>query len=493
VVTRFFQTGLGCVPYISMDDTTRAARPLLTVVVLCFGGMTVSLTQTLVIPIQSRLPDLLDTSVANAGWVVTITLLAAAVAMPISGRLGDIFGKQRVILVSVGLLTLGSLVCGVADSLTPMLVGRALQGMAMGFIPVAIALMREITPPHLTNTAIAAMSATLGVGGAIGLPLSAFVVQTFNWHAIFWMAAILAASLAVGVTVLVPHVKDAVGGRVDVVGATLLAAGLVATLVGVSKGHEFGWGSTRTIGLIAGGVVILVLWGFFELAQKEPLVDLRVAARRPVMLTNLAAVAIGFGMMAQSIVVPQLLQAPESTGYGLGQTILQAGLWMAPGGLVMMAFSPVSSRLMTRLGAKITLMVGASVLGCGYLVAFFLMDAPWQLLIASSIASAGVGIGYAAMPTLIMGAVPISEAGSAVGINALMRSVGTTTAAAVMATVLSGSIGELGVPTRGAYELCFLIGAVAAFVGVAITALVPHLHRRVLAPVAPEQLAETPV
>ncbi len=474
-----------------MDDTTRAARPLLTVIVLCFGGMTVSLTQTLVIPIQGRLPELLGASVANAGWVVTITLLTAAVAMPISGRLGDIFGKQRVILASVGLLTVGSLICGFADSLTPMLVGRAFQGMAMGFIPVAIALMREITPPHLTNTAIAAMSATLGVGGAIGLPLSAFVVQSFNWHAIFWMAAILSAALALGVTVLVPHVKDAVGGRVDVIGALLLAAGLVAALVGVSKGHEFGWGSTRTVGLIGGGIVILVLWGFFELAQKEPLVDLRVAARRPVLLTNLAAIAIGFGMMAQSIVVPQLLQAPESTGYGLGQTLLQAGLWMAPGGLVMMAFSPVSSRLMTRLGAKITLMVGASVLGFGYLVAFFLMDAPWQLLIASSIASAGVGIGYAAMPTLIMGSVPISEAGSAVGINALMRSVGTTTAAAVMVTVLSGSINELGVPTRAAYELCFLIGAIAAFVGVAITALVPHLHQRVLAPVAPEQVVET--
>ncbi|MGA8258111.1 MAG: MFS transporter [Nocardioides sp.] len=471
-----------------MTVPARAARPLLTVIVLCFGGMTVSLTQTLVIPIQGRLPELLDTSVANAGWVVTITLLAAAVAMPISGRLGDIFGKQRVIVASVVLLTIGSLICGTADSLAPMLVGRAFQGLAMGFIPVAIALMREVTPPHLTNTAIAAMSATLGVGGAIGLPLSAFVVQTFNWHAIFWMAAILAIVLALGVITLVPHANDADGGRVDIVGALTLAAGLVATLVGVSKGHEFGWGSHRTIGLIVGGVVILVLWGFFELAQREPLVDLRVTARRPVLLTNLAAIAIGFGMMAQSIVVPQLLQLSTSTGYGLGQTILETGLWMAPGGLVMMAFAPVSSRLMTRVGPKITLMIGASVLGCGYLVAFFMMDAPWQLLIASSIASAGVGIGYAAMPTLIMGSVPITEAGSALGVNSLMRSIGTTTAAAVMVTVLSGSIGDLGVPSQGAYELCFLIGALAAFVGVAITALVPHVHQRVLAPITPAKV-----
>ena len=469
-----------------MVSDPKQSRALVTVIVLCFGGMSVSLTQTLVIPIQGDLPRLLDTSVANAGWVVTITLLAAAVAMPISGRLGDMLGKPLVITASAGLLVVGSVVCALSDSLAPMLAGRALQGLAMGFIPVSIALIREVTPPHMANTAIAAMSATLGVGGAIGLPLSAYVAQSFDFHALFWMSAILATVLTVGVITLVPRAHDAQGGRVDLVGAFGLAVGLVAVLIGVSKGGEWGWSSGRTVGAIVGGILVLLAWGAYELRQSAPLVDLRVGARRPVLLTNLAAVAIGFGMMAQSIVVPQLLQLPTSTGFGLGQTMLQAGLWMAPGGLVMMAFAPVSSRLMTGLGAKITLMVGAGVLGCGYLVAFFLMDAPWQLLIASAVACAGVGIGYAAMPSLIMGSVPPSEAGSAVGVNALMRSVGTTTAAAVMATVLAGSVGELGVPTRDAYELCFLIGAIAAFVGLAITALVPHVHTRVLKPeVAP--------
>ncbi len=460
---------------------TKSSRALLTVVVLCFGGMSVSLTQTLVIPIQGELPSLLGTSVANAGWVVTITLLAAAVVMPISGRLGDMFGKPRVIITSAGVLVVGSVVCAMSDSLAPMLAGRALQGLAMGFIPVSIALVREVVPAEMANTAIAAISATLGVGGAIGLPLSAWVAQTFDWHALFWMSAILAALLLVLVLTLVPKVQGAAGGRLDLGGALGLAVGLVAVLVGVSKGNEWGWTDTRTVGALVGGVVVLLLWGAFELRQAAPLVDLRVSARRPVLLTNLAAVAIGFGMMAQSIVVPQLLQLPESTGHGLGQTMLQAGLWMAPGGLVMMAFAPVSSRLMTAFGAKRTLMVGAAVLGVGYLVAFFLMNAPWQLLIASMVACAGVGIGYAAMPTLIMVSVPRNEAGSAVGVNGLMRSVGTTTAAAVMATVLSGSVGAAGVPSRGAYELCFLIGAIAAFVGVAITALVPHLHTRATA------------
>lgn len=436
-----------------------------------------ALTQTMVIPIQGELGQLLGTSEANASWVVTATLVAGAVAMPIAGRLGDLFGKQRVLAISAGLLVVGSLICALSSTLVPMLAGRLLQGAAMGFIPVGIALMREVTPPRLTATAIAAMSATLGVGGAIGLPLSAWIVQDFSWHALFWVSTGLAAAVAAAVVALVPHVRDAVPGRFDAVGAIGLAVGLVAVLIAVSKGNEWGWTHGRTIGLAAAGVVVLLAWGRYERRVTDPLCDLRVSARRPVLLTNLAAIAIGFGMFAQAIVVPRLLQAPVQTGYGLGQTLLETGLWLAPGGLVMMAFSPVSGRLIGLLGARRTLMIGGAVLGLGYLFPLFFHDVAWQLMVANCITSAGVGIGYAAMPTLILESVPLSEAGSAVGINGLMRSIGTSVSAAVMVAVLTASTVSLGgheLPTSGAFEACFVVGAVAAFIGVLFAALVPR-------------------
>lgn len=469
-----------------------STRALVTVVVLCFGGLSAALVQTLVIPIQTQLPSLLHTSAANASWVITATLLAGAVAMPIAGRLADMFGKQRVLLISAGILMVGSLVCAQADSLAPMLAGRTLQGLAMGFIPVGISLVREVTPPAMTSTAIASMSATLGVGGAIGLPLAAYVAQDFNWHALFWLSAVLALLIAVAVATLVPRANDAVGGRLDVIGAVGLSVGLVATLVAVSKGNAWGWDQPRTLSVLGGGIVVLLVWGWWELRVTDPLCDLRVTAQGPVLLTNIAAVAIGFGMMAQSVVLPQLLQLPKATGFGLGQTILEAGLWLAPGGLMMLLFAPVSSTLMQRSGAKRTLMIGAGVLGTGYLVAAFLMQAPWELLVASLITCAGVGIGYAAMPTLILAAVPMREAASAVGINALMRSVGTTVAAAVMAMLLTGSTKSFGgvqIPTESAFRLCFVVGAVAAFVGVAITAAIP-LSRRVVE--ATQEVAPAP-
>ena len=462
----------------ALPKTSRAA--MITVITLCFGGLCASLTQTMVIPIQGELPQLLGTSAANASWVITATLLTGAVTMPVAGRLGDMFGKQRVLVVSAVLLLLGSLLCAMSTSLLPMLAGRVLQGLAFGFVPVGISLMREVTPPHITPTAIAAVSATLGVGGAIGLPLSAWIAQDYNWHALFWTSAALAAVVTVAVVLLVPKVNDANGGRFDVVGTLGLAVGLVAVLIAVSEGNEWGWGDARTIGFLIGGIIVLLAWGWFELRQDDPLCDLRLTARRPVLLPNLAAIAVGFGLMAQSIVVPQLLQMPTGTGYGLGQSLLATGLWMAPSGLMMLLFAPVTSTLIRSIGAKVTLMIGSAVLGLGYLVAFFLMGAPWQLLIASMVTSAGVGIAYATMPTLILNAVPMSESGSAVGINGLMRSIGTSTAAAVMVSLLTSSTKDFGgvsVPTQGAFQLCFVVGAVAAFVGVAITALVPVVRQ----------------
>ncbi|WP_244930863.1 MFS transporter [Nocardioides sp. W7] len=467
--------------------TTTTTNPLVPVLILCLGGLSAALTQTVVIPIQSELPGYLGTSADNTAWVITVTLLAGAVAMPVAGRLGDLFGKQRVLAVSAAILVLGSVVCALSDSLVLMLTGRMLQGLAMGFIPVGISLMREITPPAMTATAIAAMSATLGVGGAIGLPLSAWIADAHDWHALFWVATGLALVTLAAVVLLVPHVPDANPGRVDFVGALGLAAGLVAFLIGISKANTWGWADPKTLGCIVGGLLVLALWGWFELGHAEPLVDLRTTAQLPVLMTNIAAVAIGFGMMAQSVVVPQLLQLPESTGFGLGQSMLHAGLWMAPGGLMMLAFAPLTSMLIKKYGAKLTLMLGAAVLGLGYLVAFGMMDAAWQLLVASCVSSAGVGIGYAAMPTLIMDNVPMREAGAAVGLNSLMRSVGTTLASAVMAAVLTGSVTASGMPTERAFQLCFLIGAAAAFLGVLIGATIPRNRDASLEPVSLEE------
>jgi len=472
----------------ALGTARRNDRAVLVIAVLLFSSLCAALMQSLVIPIQSELPQLLNTSVSNASWVVTATLLGGGVAMPLVGRLADLVGKKPVLVVAATILVVGSLVCALSDTLSIVLVGRVLQGIAMGYIPVAISMVREVAPPQMVNGAVAGVSATLGVGGALGLPLAAWIAQDHDWHALFWVSTVLAVAMTLLSLAFLPNTHDRHPGRIDFVGAIGLAIGLVGVLVGVSKGNDWGWGEASTIGMIGGGVVVLLLWGWFEKRHDDPLVDLGTMSKRPVLLTNIAGVLIGFGMMAQSIVVPQLLELPKAAG-GLGQTILQAGLWMAPGGLMMMLFSPVSAKLLTRLGGRITLATGAFVLAGGYVVAVFMTNAPWQLLIASCIVCAGVGIGYAAMPTLILGNVPAAEAASSVSVNTLMRSIGTTVAGAVMAVVLTSQTfvlapGTPEIPTHGAFRLCFVIGAAAAAAGALVVLMIPRRGRTPEAPVA---------
>ncbi|MGN0101932.1 MAG: MFS transporter [Dietzia sp.] len=464
-----------------MRNSRRAkapVSPVVIVVVLGFSSMCAALMQSLVIPVQPELPRLLDTDPSNSAWVVTATLLAGGVAMPVAGRLADIRGRKPVLVASALLMLVGSVLCALSSSLAPVLLGRVLQGLAMGYIPVAISLVRESVPVSMRNSAVAGISATLGVGGALGLPLAAWIAEDYDWHVLFWVAAALAAAMAVLTAIVVPHRSPVDPARFDPVGALGLTVGVVALLGGISKAGDWGWSSPATLGAIIGGVIVLVAWGVFEARHPDPLVDLRTTARRPILLTNAAAVLIGFGMMAQSIVVPQLLQLPESTGYGMGQGMLQAGLWMAPAGLMMLLFTPVSSGMLTRLGGRVTLAVGAVVIAAGYLCAAVFSAQPWQLLIATCVACAGVGIGYAAMPTLILENSPATEAGSGVGVNALMRSMGTTIAGAVMALVLTSRLTDvkagLQVPAKEAFQLCFLLGAAAAISGALVVLLIPR-------------------
>ncbi|GAB3461256.1 MFS transporter [Kineococcus endophyticus] len=456
----------------------RPERPVgVVVAVLALGGISVALMQTLVIPIVSQLPTLLGTTTSNAAWAVTATLLAGAVATPIAGRLGDMVGKRPLLLASLAAMVVGSVVCALSDSLAPMVVGRALQGCAAGVIPLGISLMRDVLPAEKLGPATALMSASLGVGGALGLPAAALIADHLDWHWLFWVSAGLGAVVLLLVLALIPSVRTARGGRFDALGAVGLSATLVALLLGVSKGKDWGWTSVETLGCLVGGVVLAVLWGSWELRHRAPLVDLRTTARPQVLLTNLASVALGFAMFAMSLVIPQLIQLPRQTGYGLGESMLVAGLAMVPGGLVMMVTAPVSAKVTRRYGPKVSLVVAALVVAVGYGTGVFLTHEVWQLSIVTGIIGAGVGFAYGSMPALIMSAVPVRETASANSFNTLVRSVGSSVASAVSGAVLASSatvVGGVAIPAENGFRTILLVAAGAAAVAAVIAALIPR-------------------
>ncbi|MFG3267784.1 MULTISPECIES: MFS transporter [Streptomyces] len=462
------------------------------VAVLALAGIVVSLMQTLVIPIVPELPKLLDAPASDTAWAVTATLLAAAVATPVVGRLGDMVGKRRMLLTSIVLLISGSVVCALADSLIPMITGRALQGLSAAVVPLGISILRDTVSAEKLAGSTAVMSASLGVGGALGLPTAAFIADNWDWHILFWTSAALGVVAFVLVLLVVPESENRVGGRFDLVGSLGLSAGLVSLLLAVSKGGDWGWTSATTLGLGAAAVLILLAWGRWELRAKQPLVDLRTTAKRQVLFTNLASIALGFSMFAMSLVLPQLLQLPERTGYGLGRSMLTVGLVLAPQGLVMMVMSAVSAGITKAKGPKVTLMIGSLIVATGYGLNIVLMSEVWHLVLVSCVIGAGVGFTYGALPALIMGAVDPSQTGSANSLNTLMRSLGTSFASAVAGVILAQMTTEYGgfaLPAENGFKVVMALGAGAALAAFLLAGFIPKRGAAVVA-AAPEEAQE---
>ncbi|MDF2555197.1 MAG: bmr3 4, partial [Microbacterium sp.] len=298
-----------------------------------------------------------------------------------------------------------------------------------------------------------------------------------DWHVLFWLAAGLGVVVFVLVVWIVPVSVLRTAGRFDYVGAVGLAIGLVGVLLAVSRGNEWGWGSVATLACGLGGVVVLLVWGAYELRIAEPLLDLRVAARPAVLLTNIASIAMGFALFGSNVVYPQMLELPVETGAGFGLSLLAASLVVMPSGLVMMVLSPFSGRLARSVGPKLLLVLGALSLVVAYAFTLLFSSEVWQLVVANIIIGVGIGFGYAAMPMLIMRSVPQSETGASNGLNALFRSLGTSSAAAIIGAVLatySRPFEGMPTPTAEAFHVSFLLGGGAAAVALVLALFIPR-------------------
>lgn len=447
----------------------------------------------MVIPLLPDFPKILGVSADDASWLVTVTLLTSAVATPIVSRLADMFGKRRMMLISMTMIVVGSLVAAIGGNFVALLIGRGLQGFAISMIPVGISIMRDELPKEKVASATALMSATLGIGSALGLPLSGLIFEHLGWPAIFWLSTIVGVLLIIAVAVVVPESSVRTRGKFDFLGAVMLSTALTAILLAISKGASWGWTSELTLLMFVIGIVTLALWFPYELRVTQPMVDLRTSAKRPVLLTNVASILVGFSMYANNLSTTQQLQMPKISGYGFELGVMAAGLCMIPAGLAMVFFAPVSANITKRFGAKITLIVGGTVLALAYIARVFLTGSIALIIISAAVVSIGTAIAYSAMPMLIMRSVPITETASANGLNSLLRSVGTSTSSAVVAAMLTSMVipsgpGE-GLPSIDAFKNIFWLAALAAVAAAAAAAFIPRRGAKpeaALRPVTPE-------
>lgn len=450
----------------------------LSVIAIC--GVIVALTQTLLVPVLGAIQADLGSTTAGTQWLLTSTLLAAAVAVPVFGRLGDLYGKRLMLIVAAGSLTVGSAICALTSDLAVMIVGRAITGFSAAAIPLGISLIGTILPKERAGTGIALVSATLGIGGALGLPMAALIAEQADYHVLFWVCVGGGLIAVLGMLLAVAEPGGKAVGRFDVGGSVLLGATLVCLLLPLSQANAWGWGDPRTLGLLAAAIAGLVVFVLVERRVRSPLIDVVANAQPALLLTNVASICVGFALFASLIGTASYVQAPPESGYGFGSSVLEGGLAMLPSGVMMLLLSPVSARLTARHGPKITLALGASIVALGFLFRIVFVDSYFEILLGTTIAGAGTGIAYAAMPSLILLGAKQSQLAAANGLNALCRTVGSSLASAIGGTLLASmtiSLGGHDLPSLGAYRTLFAICAGAALLGALIALVIPAAKR----------------
>ena len=460
-----------------------------TLAILTLAGIAFALQQTMVIPALPTLQRDLHTTTTWVTWVLTVFLLVASVSTPILGKLGDQYGKERLLVISLALFLVGSIGAAAAWNIWALIGWRAVQGAGAAVFPLSYGIIRDEFPREKVGVAIGLVSAVFGIGGGFGIVLSGVIVDNVSWRWLFIVGAVGIGAALVLVHRFIPESPIKTPSRVDYIGATLMSGGLIAMLVALTEGETWGWTSGRTLGLAAAAVVLLVAWGMAELRVDEPMVDMRMLARREILFTNITAMISGFAMFGTFVLVPNFVEMPHGLStslqhavhYGFGASATKAGLYLLPSSATLLFAGPLAGLIGKRVGFKWPLASGMLLVAAsaGSLAAWHAK--PWQILAAMPVLGIGVGFAFAAMATLITEAVRPTETGVATGMNTVMRTVGGVIGGQVGAALLTAhTIPGTNLPSVDGFKIAFTIAGGVALIGAGIAVFItpPRLRRR---------------
>ncbi|HKT44548.1 MAG TPA: MFS transporter [Gaiellaceae bacterium] len=449
------------------------ANPTVTLAVLATSGVAYSVLSSAVLPALPTLQHDLHASESGVAWLLTGYLLSASVGTAILGRLGDMYGKERILVWTLVLLGAGTLLAALSHSLALLIAARVVQGVAGGIFPLAFGIVRDEFPRHQVAGSIGLLSAILGIGSGFGIVAGGIIVEHLAWQWLFWMPLVAIVVATFCTWRFVPESPVRVPGRVNWIAAALMSIGMSAVLLAISEATTWGWGSAKTLGLLFAGLAVCVVWIGVEARSRMPLIDMAMMRIRGVWTTNLTAFLLGAGMYSSFIVFPQFAQLPKSTGFGYGASVIVSGLYLLPstGGMVVMGFA--SGTIAHRFGSKAAAIAGSVVTAAGFGYLGAAHGHPYDMLITAALLGIGIGLAFSALGNLIVQAVDAHQTGAAGGMNTVMRTIGGAIGGQIVATLIAGHVSRNGLPKVTGFTQSFVLAAVFLVVSAAAGLLVP--------------------
>ena len=464
---------------ITTSDVPHRQHYGLTFAVLALAAGTFAILQSLVAPALPDIQHELHASATAVTWVLTAYLLSASIFTPIVGRLGDMFGKERTLVFSLGVLGAGTLLAALATNIEVLIAARVIQGCGGAIFPLSFGIIRDEFPRARVAHGIALISAILGIGAGLGIVLAGPIVEALDYHWLFWIPLVLIVVATVATVFFVPESPIKVPGRVNWLGAFLLSGWLVCLLVGISEGSDWGWSDPRILGLLAAAIVLLVLWVRNEQRAAEPLVDMKMMRIRGVWTVNAAAFLVGAGMYSSFVLIPQFTETPTSAGYGFGASVTQAGLFLLPTTVMMLLVSPFAGRLANSVGSRVPLILGSLATCLAFTSLAIAHDHPWEVYIGTAILGVGIGLAFASLANLIVEAVRPEQTGVATGMNTVMRTLGGSVGSQIGASVIAATVVGQALPTEHGFTIAFLVAAGACGLAALASLAVPRPERAV--------------
>ncbi|TDC28602.1 MFS transporter [Micromonospora sp. 15K316] len=460
-----------------MTETTRRGSRRLTFLVLAAGAGFFAMLQSLITPVLPVIQHDLHTSQNTVTWVLTAYLLSASIFTPILGRVGDMIGKGRMLVVSLVALAVGCLLAAIAPSIGVLIIARVVQGIGGAVFPLSFGIIRDEFPAARVSSSVATISAIIAAGGGLGVVLAGPIVSVLGYRWLFWIPMVVVGLTALAAYRFVPESPVRSPGRINVWATLLLSGWLVALLLPVSKGAAWGWTSGRVLGLLALAVVLLVGWLVAEVRSANPLIDMRMMRLPGVWTTNLVALLYGGSMFAIYAFVPQFVQTPASAGYGFGASVTQAGLLMLPMLVGMFVAGLVAGRLEVRFSAKAQLATGAVFNVAASAMLALAHDTRLEIALAGALVGIGIGLAFASMANLIVANVAPSQTGVATGMNANIRTIGGAIGAAVVSSVITANPQASGLPREAGFTTGFLLLTAIALAAAVAALIVPSGRR----------------